>query len=385
MTTTAEQSQIHVKSYFASNVPDAIEVARDELGADALFLNSRPAPPEALHLGAVEVVFGVYANKRPAAPAPAASATSTASVDDLRQQMSEIRSMLARTAAPPASRNRVRLVEQVLLDAGLTPAIAAEIEESVTMRLNRRPVPEISRARKVQTRPRKLQELDPNAVVEETIEVIESRFSVKPELGRITALVGPPGAGKTTTLVKLAVTEGLLKGRPVRLISADGERIGAADQLRSYAAILGVTFEMVDGTAGLGQAIDRAPEGHLVLIDTPGFSPALFDSVGMSLAIFLARRQEIDTHLVLTATTRQSDIETAAKRFEVFRPSALIFTRLDETDSTGTIASEAIRSAIPVSWLSAGQLIPEDIKPASKRRITGALVNELPGVLRSAA
>jgi flagellar biosynthesis protein FlhF len=246
-------------------------------------------------------------------------------------------------------------------------------------------VPEISRARKVQTRPRKLQELDPTAVVEETIEVIESRFSVKPELGRITALVGPPGAGKTTTLVKLAVTEGLLKGRPVRLISADGERIGAADQLRSYAAILGVTFEMVDGTAGLGQAIDRAPEGHLVLVDTPGFSPALFESVGMSLAIFLARRQEIDTHLVLTATARPSDIEAAAKRFEVFRPSALIFTRLDETDSTGTIASEAIRSAIPVSWLCAGQLIPEDIKPASKRRITGALVNELPGVLRSAA
>src|SRR5580693_5563997 len=113
--TTTENSHIHVKSYFASNVPDAIEVARDELGADALFLNSRPAPPEALHLGAVEVVFGVYAEKRLAEPSPAASA---ASMDELRQRMDEIRSLLIRSTATPSSRNRARLVEQVLLDAG---------------------------------------------------------------------------------------------------------------------------------------------------------------------------------------------------------------------------------------------------------------------------
>jgi len=69
----------------------------------------------------------------------------------------------------------------------------------------------------------------------------------------------------------------------------------------------------------------------------------------------------------------------------VFRPSALIFTRLDEAGSTGSVASEAIRSAKPVSWICAGQLIPEDIEPASKGRIAGALVRELPGVLRSAA
>jgi flagellar biosynthesis protein FlhF len=380
--TTTENSHIHVKSYFASTIPDAIEVARDELGADALFLNSRPAPPEALHLGAVEVVFGVYAGKRPTEPPQATSATS---MDDLRLKMEEIRSLLIRSTGTPSSRNRARLVEQVLLDAGLAPAIAAEIEESVTIRLNRRPVPEISRARKLPARTRKLHELNPDSIVQETIDEIESRFSVKPELCRITALVGPPGTGKTTTLVKLAVAEGLLKRRPVRLISADRERIGAVDQLRSYAAILGVAFEAVEETAGLGQAIDRAPEGHLVLIDTPGLSPALLESVGMDLATFLARRQEIDTHLVLTASMRQNDIEAATKRFEVFQPTALIFTKLDETDSTGAIASEAIRSAKPVSWLCAGQLIPEDIEPASKRRIAGALVHQLPGVLSSAA
>ncbi|HEY3825671.1 MAG TPA: hypothetical protein VGL82_14000 [Bryobacteraceae bacterium] len=377
-----EQSHIHVKSYFASNVPDAIEVAREELGSDALFLNSRPSPPEALHLGSVEVVFGVYPEKRASEPPP--SAVSATSVDDLRYKVDEIRSLLIRSAAP-SSGKRIRLVEQALVDAGLTAAIAAEIDDAVTARLERRPVPEISRPRKVGTRSRKLTSLDTDSIVQETIGEIESRLSVRPELGHIAALVGPPGVGKTTTLVKLAVNEGLLKGRPVRLISADGERIGASEQLRSYAAILGVPFETVETSSALGQMIDRIPEDHLVLIDTPGLSPALFDSVGMDLAAFIARRQTIDTHLVLTATTRPNDVEAAVKRFEMFRPSALIFTRLDEAGSTGTIASEAIRSGRPVSWLCTGQLIPEDIEAAATSRIAGALVRELPEVLRSAA
>jgi flagellar biosynthesis protein FlhF len=373
--TSTEHAHIHVKSYFAANIPDAIEVARSELGADALLLNSRRAPPEASHLGAVEVVFGVDTAKRPTEPAPAEHATG---LEDLRRSMDEMRTLI-RSVATPSSRSRPRpIVEQVLLDAGLAPAIAAQIEESVTMRLNRRPVLEISRARKIH-------EWDPDSIVQETIEEIESLFSVKPELGGISALVGPPGTGKTTTLVKLAVTEGLLKRRPVRIVSADAERIGAAEQLRSYAAILGVPFECVETLAGLGQAVDNAPEGHLVLIDTPGLGPALFESVGMDLAMFLSRRQNIDTHLVLTATTRPGDMESAAKRFDVFRPAGLIFTRLDETDSTGSIAGEAIRSGKPLTWICSGQLIPEDIEPASKRRIAGVLVHQLPALLRSAA
>lgn len=366
---------IHVKSYFASNIPDAIEIARQELGADALLLNSRPSPPEALDLGAVEVVFGVHPEKGPAEPQPPTGANG---IDDLRRTMEDIRTLLIRSSAIPSSRGRFRLVEQVLLDAGLPPSTAAEVEESVTIRLHRRPVLEISRTRTIN-------ECEPDSIVQETIDEIESLFSVKPELGRITALVGPPGTGKTTTLVKLAVTEGLLKRRPVRLISADAERIGAADQLRSYAGILGVPFEHVETTAGLGQALDNIPEGHVVLIDTPGLGPALFENAGMDLAMFLSRRQDIDTHLVLTATTRYFDIETAARRFEVFRPTGLIFTRLDETDSPGSIAGEAIRSGKPLTWLCGGQLIPEDIEPASKREIVDALVRQLPALLRSAA
>jgi flagellar biosynthesis protein FlhF len=320
---TTTQPGIRVKSYFAASVPDAIELARKELGPNALLLNSRRAPPEARHLGPIEVTFGDNSGgsdvepKLPPTPAPGG-------MDDLRMRMDELRNLLIRTgvgAAQPGTRQGP--VEQALVEAGLTNTLAAEIDEGVSNRLNRRSVRDISGSRTIP---------DTNAIFRETEEEINSRFKVKPGIGRVTALVGPPGSGKTTTLVKLAVREGLMKGHPVRLISADTQRIGASEQLKTYAAILGVAFQTVESPAALAQAIDSAPSNAVLLIDTPGLSPALFDGPGNSLAALFRQRQEIDVQLVLTASMRQSDLQRAVDRFAIFRPSALIFTRLDETD-----------------------------------------------------
>ena len=376
----AKNPQLYVKSYFASSVQDAIETARQEMGVDALLLKSRPAPAEARHLGELEIVFG-YAQAQPAAadPPPASQG-----VDDLRRQMDEIRSLLLRnTVAAGSIHDRQPLLEQLLLDAGIEGALAAEIGDGVQNRLNLRSVHEISRVRK----PREW-ETDPmlrDALLQETAAEIAGRFNVEPELSRITALVGPPGVGKTTTLVKLAVSQCMTAGRPVRLISTDTQRIGAAEQLRTFAAILGVPFQTAESTAALAQAIDNAPSNTSVLVDTPGLSPAMLSDLGNELAAFLASRQEIDTHLVLTAPARPKDLAATANRFEVFRPSRLIFTRLDETDSLGPLFCEAARGGRPVSYLCGGQLIPEDIEPASKSRITESLVRQLPKALRAAA
>jgi flagellar biosynthesis protein FlhF len=376
---TQTQPQIRVKSYFATSIPDAINLARRELGANALLLNSRQAPPEARHLGPLEVVFGNDSEPEKVehvATAPPPPPPATPGIDDLRQNIEKIWNLLRTTVGSPRADGRRRLVEQVLIDAGLTPELAADIDECVTARVNRNPVADIPGPRRL---------FDPDVVVRETMDEIKKRFPAKPGIGKVTALAGPPGVGKTTTLVKLAMREGLMKGRSVRLVSTDAQRIAASEQLRIYAAILGVPFQSAESMSALAQAVETTPANTLLLIDTPGLSPALFDGPGSELAAFFRNRQDIDVHLVLTASTGRIDLERAADRFAAFRPSATIFTKLDETDSLGAIFCEAIRSGTPVSYFCDGQLIPENIAAATADRITESLVRQLPSLLQSAA
>ena len=377
MASTDCNSRLYVKSYFAASVVEAMERARVELGADALLLNTREAPPEARHLGECEVVFGV----RPQV-AVAALGASEATVDpvaDLRLRMKELRQMVRRLA--PASDQKPErpsgLVEE-LSKAGVTPALAAEIDSAVQQRLRGRGVVQIGR-------PKSVPAWRTEDLVRETVAELESRFEVAPEIGRITALVGPPGAGKTSTLVKLAIQRGLAAQRPVRLLSVDHYRIAAAEQLRTYATILSVPFSLAETTAALAQAIGAAPPEALILIDTPGYTAPSIEESGQDLAAFLRGRQDIDTHLVLTASMRQADLQRTVDLFQAFRPAKLLFTRLDETDSTGTMFCEAARTGKPLSCFSTGQLIPEDIEPATKTRISTFLARELPQAFEAVA
>jgi flagellar biosynthesis protein FlhF len=378
MATTPTNQQLQIKSYFARSVQDAIEHARGEMGADALLLNSRPAPPEARYLGEYEVVFGSYPEQKTAVPPPAAVTAPLADMEDLRRQMDEIRNLLMRPSnTPEAARARQPDLVQALVRADVEVGVAASIEEAVMTRLNQRNVTEITRSRKTA-------EWDAETVRTETINEIASRIQIAPGTNRITALVGPPGVGKTTTLIKMAVNQAMATGRSVRLISADSHRIGAAEQFRTYANILGVPFQTVDNSAALAQALEASAGASHVFIDTPGLSPALIDELGMDTAAFLSRRQDIDTHLVLTATSRQLNLEKTAERFAIYGASRLIFTHLDETETLGPLFGATLRTGKPLSFFAGGQLIPEDLEPASTQRIAEGLVRHLPRSLRAA-
>jgi flagellar biosynthesis protein FlhF len=387
MTPTKQETQgLRVKSYFASSFQQAMKQAQLEMGEDALLLNSRETLPEARHLGAWEVIFGTSTDS----PKEKPISESSTDGDETRRNMEEIRTLLKRLAvtAPVSPRHPNSTIGQALIDAGLEQALALEIEESVRQRTSKGSDRDIGR-------PRTAWEIKHQNVADpiwddafltmETAEVIAGRFHVQPEIGRLTALVGPPGCGKTTTLIKLAVTQGLLTGRSVRLISADTERIGAVHQLQTYAAILGVSFQAVETAAALAHAIDSAPANTITLIDTPGFSSATLTGAAGELALFLSKRQDIDTHLVLTASMRPADLKRIADAFEVFSPAKLLFTKLDETDSFAVIFNEAATRQKPLSFFTDGLLIPENLKPASKGQITDALVHRLPAALRLAA
>jgi flagellar biosynthesis protein FlhF len=299
-------------------------------------------------------------------------------VAELRQRVEELHQMVSLAVTPARREPAAGALVDALSAADVTRSLAYEIDAAVGQRLRGGGIVEIDR-------PRPMAAWSTEAVIRETVAELESRFTVSSDIGRVTALIGPAGAGKTTVLVKLAVTRGLMARRPVRLFSIDHYRIAAADQLRTYAAILGVPFLLAETSLALEQAIDSAPPDALILIDTPGHTRASLLEGGQDLAAFLDRRQDIDTHLVLTASTRHADMRSAVDLFRAFRPNRLLFTRLDETDSTGAIFCEAARTGMPLSFFSTGQLIPEDIEPAGKARITECLVRELPQALEAVA
>jgi flagellar biosynthesis protein FlhF len=286
--------------------------------------------------------------------------------------MEEIGELLGRIA-PSASIQRADsdVVSRTLMEAGVEPALARDIEEAARLHVARRTVRRIGS-------PRPAAGADDWNLLKEAAEEISANFAVAPEAGRVTALIGPPGCGKTTTLVKLAIEQGLKQGRSVRLISADTYRIGGAEQLRTYAAIIGASFHPVEGVAALAQAIESAPQSALVLIDTPGYSSGLLKDLGGELAAFLSCRQDIDTHLVLTASMRLEDLYRAAGTYETFRPAKLLFTKVDEASSLAGVFCVAFRRNRPVSFFSTGQSIPEDLAPATKERVVDSLVRQLP-------
>jgi len=200
----------------------------------------------------------------------------------------------------------------------------------------------------------------------------------------VVALAGPPGGGKTTMLAKLAVTCGLATRRPLALVSMDDFRVAGADQLRSYATILGVGFQALDNVGGLAQALDEYRGKRLVLIDTAGYGPHDMDRAA-DLARFLSTRADVATHLVLTASMKSADLTHVADRFEIFRPSSLLFTRLDETACFGTAFSLSVQQRKPISYLGLGQEIPDDLAPATKERVLSLLWPHAAGAKRLAA
>ncbi len=193
----------------------------------------------------------------------------------------------------------------------------------------------------------------------------------------VLALVGPPGVGKTTTLAKLAALELYRGERAVTLASADGRRLGGAEQLESYARILGVPFAAVSDRRGLDRVRERAGRHAILLLDTPGVPRGDLPAMDR-LADLLAgvRREEIE--LLLAADRDADSLADSVKRFARLRPGALGATRIDEAVRPGGLVTALARAGLPLRHLGTGPDVPDDIAVADARRLAAWAV-PLPG------
>jgi flagellar biosynthesis protein FlhF len=185
---------------------------------------------------------------------------------------------------------------------------------------------------------------------------------------RTIALVGPTGSGKTTTLAKMAADAALKKRKKVAVISTDTYRIGAVEQLRIYAKIIGVPLLIAGTPKELANAVARNQEADFIFVDTTGRSPQDAEQ-DAELREQLKGLRGLETHLVLSATAKDRDLWESIRRFWPVSIDSLIFTRLDETKEVGTLFNQAVRSRKPLSYFSTGQRVPEDLEAANPRRL----------------
>lgn len=194
---------------------------------------------------------------------------------------------------------------------------------------------------------------------------------------RVAALVGPTGVGKTTTLAKLAAYAQLHLKQKVALLTLDTYRMAAVDQLQQYAQILQVPLHVALTVEDLRSALRFYQDRALVLIDTPGHSPKDTVTLGQ-LRGLLDELPEVETHLVMSATTKPRDLAEIALRYEPLKPTRLLFTKLDETSTYGPILSTLVRVKRPLSYLGTGQEVPEALELATSRRVADLILPSAP-------
>lgn len=383
-----------LKSFYADSVEAALNDARGEFGPEAVLVQSRRAPEDARRLGEYEVVCALLPEDE-GAPVAATAADSEHRAPDsgngvdvrmlagelaeLRRCMQRIQSSMALARASSSAAEApapVREALAALLEAEVEPDLAQRIVgEAGTWAAGQAAGADFIPGNGVRF----------SALVHRSVMRLASVRSIlaaeAPSRPRALALVGPPGAGKTACIAKLAARHAIARGGGAHLLSLDEFRVGGSEQLRAYASILGVGFDSVTYDSSLAGAISEHPR-QLVLVDGPGFSQS-----EMKHAAQLARNlqaQEVQIHLVLPASLRAIDLRRISEDFSVFRPASLIFSRLDETRTYGPLLNEIVHTGIPVSFLAAGPHVPDDLEPASRSRIADLVLSAGPADVKAA-
>ncbi len=354
---------MHIRTFRAASLQDALEEIRNQMGPEASVLHTRQVRDGWMGwLGRtyVEVTAGLrdVGDDPPAVP-PEASGPSPREVDSRPAARRISENHLGHPAIGPSAPSslppQLQWYRTTLLDVGVPPttvsrwldataSFAASLGDPIGGAWSEHLQRSVSRELR-----------------------IAGPIRTQPGDRRVVALVGPTGVGKTTTIAKLAAGFRIEARRRVAMVTIDTFRIAAVQQLKAYAEIMDLPMEVVERPDQMHSALERLGDVDLVLIDTAGRSPRS-DARIDQLVELLRTAQPDETHLVLSATSSASAVQSALQGFAPVRPTAAILTKLDESPHTAGILSAVVASdssaGIPLSYVTNGQQVPDDIAVA---------------------
>ncbi len=376
---------MNIKTYRARSVQSALALVRKELGPDAAVLHTREVRRGGLlrwlHPGRlIEVTASAGVNvpsrlplrmQQPSTPTAQQATTLPAHLehdyrakfrDDVLGQINDLKSMVEdlcrRTATLPQHDLPPSLFDVFtdLIEADVSEEMAREMIQRVRQDLETSDI------------------VDPLLIKSHIARTIEDEISVTGPITpvdgkrRMVALVGPTGVGKTTTIAKLAANHRLRERQRVGLITVDTYRIAAVEQLRTYADIIDLPMEVVATPREMREAVARMTDLDLILMDTAGRSPR--DDVKIQeLKSMLAEAKPDEVHLVLSSVSGANSLAQTAEKFARVGTTALVLTKLDEAVSLGNLLPLLRNCRLPLSYLTNGQNVPDDIQVADRRQV----------------
>lgn len=409
---------MEVKTYRAATMHEALALVRRELGPEAAVLHTREvqtgrlfgwlpgprqievtasasvnvpsrfqAPPPKQPLapkpkqspaigGSTQAEPLISASTRQATPAGLPSRTGEGTLRrdgnsrQMQGQLNDLQTMVQELCRRSQSSTRQDLPEELfrlftdLIECDLSEDIAREMVEKIHVEA---PGSELA---------------DPALLRARVARMIESEIrtagpiTVTPGRRRLVALVGPTGVGKTTTIAKLAANYRLKEKRRVGLITVDTYRIAAVEQLRTYADIIDLPMRVISTPRETREAVRQMGDLDLILMDTAGRSPR--DEVKIrELKAFLSEAGADEVHLVLSSVASERTLKQTAERFAAAGTTSLVLTKLDEATGLGNILPVLQSSKLPLSYLTNGQNVPDDIETADAHRLAQSILAEI--------
>lgn len=360
------------RTFKAASIQEAISLIKEELGPDAMILSTRKLPKKPLDpYGREMVEVEAAVNMEEPGPAP----DEPDLLESLKADIAEIKDMISIAGFGSGMQNVLcHQFESVgvlasFLRSGVSESLACHLVEKASEDLSGVPDPGD-----------RIKSLKQN-VMHQCLKRLQVRdFFLGITAGRMphaAAFVGPTGVGKTTTIAKLAALLSFRQRMRIGMISVDNYRVGAFEQLKAYAAIMGLPCMPAFTADDLAEALDRMKTMDLILIDTAGHSHNDKEKINEILGL-LRSDFGISVHLTLSVTTELINMVEAAKAFSVFNPDTYVFTKIDEARRCGKILDQMNEFNLPVSLVTNGQKVPEDLIMPDKQTLLKIILGKMP-------